>query len=101
MPRIPVWVAGSVARSPLQRAARWDGYFPIGLNPDQLRAQLALIEKMRSNLDNFEVAVMARPNTNTKIWFEAGATWHLTTGGPDISAKELEVIIKTGPTLDR
>jgi len=42
-PRIPVWVAGrwKTRRRPLERAARWDGFFPIELpDPDAL-ARLA------------------------------------------------------------
>ncbi len=42
-PRIPVWVASRFPNpAPVRRAARWDGWFPIGLtSPDDLVVQLA------------------------------------------------------------
>ncbi len=34
-PRIPVWVAGALGKQgPLRRAARYDGYFPLKLDPN-------------------------------------------------------------------
>lgn len=96
-PRIPIWIAGSTALAPLRRAVQWDGYFPIGLSPDQLRFQVEEIKKIRTESTNFDIVVMSRPTLNTTMWSDAGATWLLTTGGPDISVKELNGIIRSGP----
>ena len=59
-PRIPVWVASKFPnRAPVRRAARWDGWFPIGLpSPDDLVEQVAYATKHRpSDAGPWDIAV--------------------------------------------
>ena len=77
-PRIPVWVAARwPRRRPLQRAARWDGLFPIDLpGPDAL-AELAA--DLRELTDRpLELVITEPPGTDLEPWAQAGATWALT-----------------------
>ena len=40
-PRIPIWVAGEWPnRRPIERALRWDGYFPTGLPGPEALAEV-------------------------------------------------------------
>ena len=91
-PRIPVWVAGrwKSRRRPLERAARWDGFFPIGpwlvtadeiADPHDLDIQLTLNGETRqkSNTRNLiydipylianlsETMTLLPPSTRGKI----------------------------------
>jgi alkanesulfonate monooxygenase SsuD/methylene tetrahydromethanopterin reductase-like flavin-dependent oxidoreductase (luciferase family) len=79
-PRIPIWLAGRYPnRRPLRRAANWDGYFPIDVeSPDQL-AELA------AELPGppFDLVAEVEPGDDPQRWVNAGATWTLTTFGPD------------------
>lgn len=84
-PRIPVWVASVYPhRRPLRRVARWDGWFPIGLDrPEQLAEQLTLVrERREADLDGFDVIVRAGAVRDRAAWADAGATWWLTSFGP-------------------
>jgi len=61
-PRIPVWCAGSYPhKKPLQRAARWDGVFPLVfedrfLTPDEWRDIIKTIKKYRTSTEPFDMA---------------------------------------------
>ncbi|WP_376793917.1 LLM class flavin-dependent oxidoreductase [Thermogemmatispora sp.] len=63
-PRIPIWVAGMWPnRAPLRRAARWDGFIPIGrdlalsemLSPEAMAEIVAALQQLRSQPGPFEV----------------------------------------------
>jgi alkanesulfonate monooxygenase SsuD/methylene tetrahydromethanopterin reductase-like flavin-dependent oxidoreductase (luciferase family) len=79
-PRIPVWVAGRwPRRRPLERAARWDGFFPIDLpGPDELGEFADGLRELRGNLDGFDLVVEGPPGADPAPWEGAGATWFLT-----------------------
>jgi alkanesulfonate monooxygenase SsuD/methylene tetrahydromethanopterin reductase-like flavin-dependent oxidoreductase (luciferase family) len=74
-PRIPVWVSArwGTRRRPIERAARWDGVFPIDLpEPDALRQIVAEIHALRgSQSDPFNVAVEIAAGEPTAPWLEA------------------------------
>jgi alkanesulfonate monooxygenase SsuD/methylene tetrahydromethanopterin reductase-like flavin-dependent oxidoreductase (luciferase family) len=79
-PRIPIWVASRYPnKAPVRRAARWDGWFPIGLeHPDQLVEQLAYAKEHGAGANgSFDVAVQGLPGVDPAPWLAAGATWWL------------------------
>jgi alkanesulfonate monooxygenase SsuD/methylene tetrahydromethanopterin reductase-like flavin-dependent oxidoreductase (luciferase family) len=79
-PRIPVWVAGRWPRKrPVERAARWDGFFPIELTGTDALAEIAdRLHSLRGDLDGFDLVVENPPGTDLAPWEAAGATWCLT-----------------------
>ncbi len=97
-PRIPVWVAGRTPNAaPTRRAARWDGYFPIDLSPDQVAAEMARIVAIRGDLDGFDLVVTQPPGTDPAPWAAVGVTWYLAGAGAAATADELDAIIEAGP----
>jgi len=99
-PRIPVWVAArwQTRRRPLQRAARWDGIFPIELpGPDALAELADEVGALRGGLDNFDFVVEVEPGERAEPWEQAGATWLLT--GFDLQPRlaEVRAVIEQGP----
>jgi alkanesulfonate monooxygenase SsuD/methylene tetrahydromethanopterin reductase-like flavin-dependent oxidoreductase (luciferase family) len=100
-PRIPVWVAGrwKTRRRPLERAARWDGFFPIGL-PDPLAlAQIAAeaAELRGDEQSGFDLVVEIGPGDEAAAWEAAGATWVLTAFDSRPRLGEVEAAIDRGP----
>lgn len=95
-PRIPVWVAGRwPRRRPTERAARWDGFFPIELpGPEALTELAAAVRDLRGNLDGFDLIVENSPGTDLAPWEDAGATWCLTSFGQTPSRAEVEAAIE-------
>ncbi len=100
-PRIPVWVAArwGTRRRPIERAARWDGVFPIDLpEPDALRQIVAEIHVLRgSQSDPFNVVVEIAAGEPTAPWVEAGATWVLTAFDSQPRLAEVASAIAAGP----
>jgi alkanesulfonate monooxygenase SsuD/methylene tetrahydromethanopterin reductase-like flavin-dependent oxidoreductase (luciferase family) len=100
-PRIPVWVAGRwPKRRPLQRAARWDGLFPIDLPGPEALAELATeVRDMRPpDAAPIEIATELPPGADTGPWEAAGATWVLTARfGRQPRATEVREAIEAGP----
>ena len=98
-PRIPVWLAARWPnRRPVARAARWDGVFPIDLEPAGLAELVGELRELRGGtLDGFDVVVTNRPGTDVAPWAAAGATWCLTGWGPQPSAAEVEAVVEAGP----
>jgi len=95
--RIPVWVAVRWPnRRPLERAARWDGVFPIDLpSPDALAEVCAQVDAKRPP-GPFEVVVTNPAGTDPAPWEEAGATWCLTGFGPQPTEAEVRAAIDSG-----
>ncbi len=87
--RIPVWVAGRwPKRRPLERAARWDGFFPIELpGPDALAEAADALRALRGDLDGYDLVVDMPAGTDVAPWEAAGATWCLTELWPDPDAR--------------
>jgi alkanesulfonate monooxygenase SsuD/methylene tetrahydromethanopterin reductase-like flavin-dependent oxidoreductase (luciferase family) len=78
-PRIPLWLAARHPnRTPVRRAARYDGLFPIGVpGPDDLAAMVALVADERTADTPFDVAVQGGVGVDPAPWIAAGATWWL------------------------
>ena len=100
-PRIPVWVAGRWAtrRRPLDRALRWDGFFPIEVPEPAALAEL--VEEVRERRgepgSHFDIVAEVPPGEPTAAWEAAGATWLLTDIGSQPRLSEVEALIETGP----
>lgn len=97
-PRIPVWVAGEWPYSrPVERALRWDGYFPTGLpGPDALAEVTAGIRQARSAADPFDVIVDLPPDEDPAPWAKAGATWAVTDFGLRPTRSAVLAVINRG-----
>lgn len=92
-PRIPIWIAGVWPhRAPLRRAARWDGVFPIDMNPENAfmptvpvaREILSYVREHRSSEEPFDFILAGQTEADRaaeKIgpYAEVGATWWLET----------------------
>jgi alkanesulfonate monooxygenase SsuD/methylene tetrahydromethanopterin reductase-like flavin-dependent oxidoreductase (luciferase family) len=102
-PRIPVWVAGrwKTRRRPLERAARWDGFFPIDLpGPAALERIAAEIGELRGDaLGGFDLVAEIGPDDSAAPWEAAGATWVLTDFGSQPRVEEVEAEIDAGAGL--
>ena len=99
-PRIPIWVAGEWPyRRPLQRALRWDGYFPIGVPaPGALAEVTAEIRQARPAGAPFDVIVDLAPDEDTGPWEQAGATWAVTDFGLEPTRSSVLAVINNGPS---
>lgn len=100
-PRIPVWVAGrwKTRRRPLERAARWDGFFPIELpDPVALERIAEEVGELRDGgRGGFDLVAEITPGTAAAPWEAAGATWILTDFEPKPRLREVEAVIDGGP----
>jgi alkanesulfonate monooxygenase SsuD/methylene tetrahydromethanopterin reductase-like flavin-dependent oxidoreductase (luciferase family) len=101
-PRVPVWVAGrwKTRRRPLERAARWDGFFPIGLpDPAALATIAAEVAELRGDASprGFDLVVEIGPGDAASPWEEAGATWVLTSFDAPPRLREVEATVDAAP----
>jgi alkanesulfonate monooxygenase SsuD/methylene tetrahydromethanopterin reductase-like flavin-dependent oxidoreductase (luciferase family) len=100
-PRIPVWVAGrwQTRKRPLQRAARWDGFFPIGLPDPAALTQIVeeLADLRPAGSGGFDLVVEIAPGEPVEPWEAAGATWVLTAFDSQPRLAEVEATIDAGP----
>jgi alkanesulfonate monooxygenase SsuD/methylene tetrahydromethanopterin reductase-like flavin-dependent oxidoreductase (luciferase family) len=99
-PRIPVWVASRwPKRKPLERAARWDGMFPIEMpGPGALAELVAEVRSLRdADAGPFDVVVTNPAGADPTPWVEAGATWCLTGFGQSPREEEVRAAIDTAP----
>jgi len=98
-PVVPIWPAGRFGnRAPVRRAARYDGFFVIGLDGpddlDEVRAGLA----DHSPAPGFELVVDLQPHQDPLEWLDRGASWVLTRIGPfDLDLTEVRRIVEEGP----
>jgi alkanesulfonate monooxygenase SsuD/methylene tetrahydromethanopterin reductase-like flavin-dependent oxidoreductase (luciferase family) len=101
-PRIPVWVAGRwPRRRPLERAVRWDGFFPIELpGPDELSEFADGLRELRGDLNGFDLVVEGPPGTDPAPWEAAGATWFLTSFGQTPTRAEVAAAIDDLKSLE-
>ncbi|MGW2090636.1 LLM class flavin-dependent oxidoreductase [Promicromonospora sukumoe] len=102
-PRVPVWVAGYAGRSnPLRRAARFDGYFPVGVeHPDQLAELAETIRQHRTDPSApYDIAVSLPPGADPAAYVAAGATWCLTELEPEeIALDHVRGVLRDGPAI--
>jgi len=104
-PGVPIWVAGYFGKSrPLRRAARYQGFFPVGLEqPDQLAEVVAGLDRLRREegwdaAEPFDVAVELEPGSDPEPFAAAGATWGLVTFPSDpVSVDQVRGVIREGP----
>jgi alkanesulfonate monooxygenase SsuD/methylene tetrahydromethanopterin reductase-like flavin-dependent oxidoreductase (luciferase family) len=109
-PRIPIWVAGIWPhKKPFQRAARWDGVFPLLDNkpmpPDDIRAMLAYIRQHRTSAEPFDVVAVGWAYEHGKEagdalleeYAEAGVTWWLEGFNPEDTTAYVRAHIEQGP----
>jgi alkanesulfonate monooxygenase SsuD/methylene tetrahydromethanopterin reductase-like flavin-dependent oxidoreductase (luciferase family) len=112
-PRIPIWIAASgQRRSPLRRAAQYDGVVPVSgdlsssLRPAQVRDMVSYIQRFRSREDPFDVvhfgqAAGLRPDQARAVidsYGEVGVTWWIET--MPFEAQPFELIrerVRRGP----
>jgi len=83
-PRVPVWVAATYGnRRPLERAAHYDGLFPVNLeHPDQLAEMAAYVDSLRQSSGHdtdepYDLVVSLAPGVDPRPYADVGATWWL------------------------
>lgn len=75
-PRIPVWFGTNrTAGGPVERAARYDGIFPLGMAAPGIAQIADTVATIRGSLDGFDIAVAAHPGADLDALRAAGATW--------------------------
>lgn len=99
-PGVPVWAAGYHGNiKPLRRAARYDGFFPVGLESvDQFAQAVAAVRDLRGdNSAPYDIAVELPPGSDVAPYAEAGATWWMTGIEPGVSLSEVRGVLAEGP----
>jgi alkanesulfonate monooxygenase SsuD/methylene tetrahydromethanopterin reductase-like flavin-dependent oxidoreductase (luciferase family) len=104
-PGVPVWVAGYYGKSrPVRRAARYQGFFPLGLDhPEQLAEIVADLtarrrEASRDPTEPYDVVVALPPGEDPATYAAAGATWWLVEFPWDaVSVDQVRAVIRDGP----
>jgi alkanesulfonate monooxygenase SsuD/methylene tetrahydromethanopterin reductase-like flavin-dependent oxidoreductase (luciferase family) len=102
-PGVPVWVGGYRGKvKPLRRAARYQGYFPIGVDsPDQIaEAAAQLVElRRRAGVDagTFDVVISLPPGEDPAPYAAAGATWRFTRFPESVTADRVWGVLRDGP----
>ena len=104
-PGVPVWVAGYYGKpKPMQRAARYQGFFPLGLErPDQLAEIVADLAALRREAGSdltepYDVVVALPPGDDPAPYATAGATWWLVEFPWDApSVDQVRAVIGEGP----
>ncbi|WP_246227421.1 LLM class flavin-dependent oxidoreductase [Mycolicibacterium helvum] len=78
-PRIPLWFGTArAAGRPIDRAARYDGIFPLGADAMRVARIADAIEQVRGgSCAGFDIAVAAQPGDDLAGLAAAGATWAL------------------------
>lgn len=101
---IPVWIGGRWPhRAPQRRAARFDGYFVIGLtSPEDVAEARTAIDAARTEAgradEPVELVVQLPAGGDPGAWAAAGATWVLTGVGPyRMELDEVREVVATGP----
>ena len=103
---IPIWIGGRWPNKPPQRrAARFDGYFVIGLDgPGDVAAARTAIVAARAAAgradDPVELVVQVPAGQDGGPWADAGASWVLTQVGPyrmDLDA--VWEVVAAGPSV--
>ena len=75
-PRIPIWFGcKGVHMRPVERAAAYDGIYPIEVDMAQVGQILELVRQLRGSLEGFDVALAAHPGVSLSDLKLAGATW--------------------------
>ena len=99
-PGVPVWAAGRPGKiTPLRRAARHDGFFPVNLeHPDQLADIVTTIAGFRERKTRYDIVVALPPGTDPAPYAKAGATWWLAEFTPEtVSLDQVRGVLRDGP----
>lgn len=97
-PGIPLWLAArGEVRRPVRRAARFDGLFPIEVDPDGLSRMLDVVVEERGSLDGFDVAIVGRPGADVTDLAERGATWVMWAFQPGDGPPDILPFVEAGP----
>ena len=104
-PGVPVWVAGYYGKSrPVRRAARYQGFFPLGLDhPEQLAEVVAELAARRGDAggdptDPYDIVVALPIGSDPAPYVAAGATWWLVEFPWDaVSVDQVRTVIRDGP----
>jgi alkanesulfonate monooxygenase SsuD/methylene tetrahydromethanopterin reductase-like flavin-dependent oxidoreductase (luciferase family) len=104
-PGVPVWVAGYYGkRRPMSRAARYQGFFPLGLDhPEQLAEIVADLAELRREAGSeptgtYDFVVALDPGDDPAPYAAAGATWWLVAFPWDApSVDQVRAVIREGP----
>ena len=104
-PGVPVWVAGYYGRPrPVRRAARHQGFFPLGLDhPAQLAEIVADLTALRREAgrdpsEPYDVVVALPPGDDPAPYAAVGATWWLVEFPWDaVSVDQVRAVIRDGP----
>jgi alkanesulfonate monooxygenase SsuD/methylene tetrahydromethanopterin reductase-like flavin-dependent oxidoreductase (luciferase family) len=104
-PGVPVWVAGYYGKPrPVRRAARHQGFFPLGLDhPEQLAEVVADLKALRKDAggdpkDPYDVVVALPPGDDPAPYAAAGASWWLVEFPWDaLSVDQVRAVIRDGP----
>ena len=97
---IPVWAAAFPGHTkPVRRAARCDGFFPVGLESvDQFAQAVAKVRELRGDSRApYDIAVELPPGSDVEPYAEAGATWLMTGLDPGVSVADVRAVIREGP----
>jgi alkanesulfonate monooxygenase SsuD/methylene tetrahydromethanopterin reductase-like flavin-dependent oxidoreductase (luciferase family) len=98
-PRPPVWL-GAVwpHRTPLRRAARFEGVFPVAIEtPRDVEQLVGIVAAQRGSVDGFDIAVQGRTGDDPRPYAAAGATWWFVRIEPGDGAAEARRAIAAGP----
>lgn len=98
-PAVPIWLAGRFPNmAPLRRAARYDGFFVIGLDgPDDLDMVVSDLAAHDRN-PGFDLVVDLEAEQDPAPWLDRGASWVLTRIGPyDLDLGDVRRIVAAGP----
>jgi alkanesulfonate monooxygenase SsuD/methylene tetrahydromethanopterin reductase-like flavin-dependent oxidoreductase (luciferase family) len=104
-PGVPVWVAGYYGKPrPLHRAARYQGFFPLGVDhPEQLAEIVAALAARRGPAggdvaEPYAVVIALEPGEDPAPYAAAGATWWLVAFPWDApSVDQVRAVIRDGP----
>ena len=104
-PGVPVWFAGYYGKPrPVRRAARYQVFFPLGLDhPEQLAELVAGLAALRTEAgrdltEPYDVAVSLPPGDDPAPYATAGATWWLVEFPWDaVSVDQVRAVIRDGP----
>ena len=104
-PGVPVWVAGYYGKPrPVRRAARHQGFFPLGLDhPEQVAEIVADLaarrrEAGRDPTEPYDVVVALPPGDDPAPYAAAGATWWLVEFPWDaLSVDQVRAVTRDGP----
>jgi alkanesulfonate monooxygenase SsuD/methylene tetrahydromethanopterin reductase-like flavin-dependent oxidoreductase (luciferase family) len=100
-PRVPIWCSVRWPnRTPLLRAARWDGIAPVGLlTSDDVAALAGEIARIRTATTPFDVVVrsVSTEGEAPAAYAAAGATWWLEAVEPEDDLDSVLARVEAGP----